>query len=250
MQAASMPLVSIVQMPYLALANHLQSTISSVEPGTRVASEHDLAATHGVHRLTARAALQELERRYLVRRVQGSGTFVAERIEYRVGADSLPSFSETVSQAGAHPRSQTESVRSRRPPAAIREDLGLKSDDRVWLVSRLRFVDDELVGCADTYVSQRLAPDLSHQLSAAGPGGSLYAAFTDAYDLAPARAGYRVEIEIASETVASRLQLKGRPWMIATRGRNDDAHSGRPLEVTLGFLRADVFRVVMEFEAR
>jgi GntR family transcriptional regulator len=245
-----MPLVSVVQMPYQALANQLQSTISSVEPGTRVPSEHELAAAHGVHRLTARAALQELERRYLVRRVQGSGTFVTERIEYRVGADSLPSFSKTVSQAGARPRSQTESVRSRRPAAAIRDVLRLDSGDRVWLVSRLRFVDDELVGCADTYVSQRLAPDLSSHLSAAGPGGSLYAAFTDVYGLAPARAGYRVEVEIASETVAGRLRLKGRPWMIATRGRNDDARSGRPLEVTLGFLRADVFRIVMEFEAR
>lgn len=248
MQLTNMPLVPVAQMPYLALANRLQSALSGAEPGTRVASEHELAATHGVHRLTARAALQELERRYLVRRVQGRGTFVAERIEYRVTAGSLPSFSETVSRAGALPRSQTESVRSRRPPASVRADLGLDPDERVWLVSRLRYVDEQLVGCADTYVSQRLAPDLSRHLSAAGPGGSLYATFTADCELSPVRAGYRVEIEIASQDVSERLQLKGRPWMIATRGRNDDARSGRPLEVTLGFLRADVFRIVMEFE--
>lgn len=237
-------------MPYLALANELQNVIARAAAGTRVASEHELAAEHGVHRLTARAALQELERRYLVRRVQGRGTFVSERIEYRVGPDSMPSFSETVGRAGAHPRSETESVRSRRPPAAIRDELELGPGERVWVVSRLRFVDDELVGCGDTYVSQRLAPDLARRLADAGGAGSLYATFRGAYDLTPVRSGYRVEIEIAPQAVAERLRVKGQPWMIATRGRNDDARTNRPLEVTVGYLRADIFRIVMEFDTR
>lgn len=250
MQPVKVALVPGSPMPYLALANQLQDMIARAAAGTRVASEHELAADHGIHRLTARAALQELERRYLVRRVQGCGTFVSERIEYRVGSDSLPSFSEAVGRAGARPRSQTESVRSRRPPAAIRDELELDPGERVWVVSRLRFVNDELVGCGDTYVSQRLAPDLARRLASAGESGSLYETFSGAYDLAPVRAGYRVEVEIAPPAVAERLGMKGQPWMIATRGRNDDDRSRRPLEVTVGYLRADVFRVVVEFEAR
>jgi DNA-binding FadR family transcriptional regulator len=39
-----------------------------------VASEHELADANGVSRPTARAALQELEHRYLVRRVPRAGT--------------------------------------------------------------------------------------------------------------------------------------------------------------------------------
>jgi DNA-binding GntR family transcriptional regulator len=75
---------------YLALADRLEADLAGLSPGARVSSEHELAARHQVSRLTARAALQELERRYVVERTQGLGTFVARRITYRIGPGSPP----------------------------------------------------------------------------------------------------------------------------------------------------------------
>ncbi len=55
----------------------------------RLPSEADLARTHSVSRITAKAAIQQLEREGLVYRIQGKGTFIAnitqadiDRVEY------------------------------------------------------------------------------------------------------------------------------------------------------------------------
>lgn len=233
---------------YLAVAGDLARSLVRAAPGSRLPSENELARTHGLHRQTARAVLQELERRHLVRRVQGSGTFVASLIDYRVGSDAPPSFSETVRRAGALPRSETERIRRlRSAPATVRTELGLDPDTPVYLLARRRFVDDELVGCGDTYLAADLVPELPRRLRASA---SLYDVLTDAYGLEPVRTAYRAEVELAPERVARRLEVDAQPWTIATRGVTECARRKRPLEVTAGWLRADVFRLVVEFGGR
>ena len=54
----------------------------------------------GVGRAAARSALQELERRLLVRRVQGAGTFVNRRIDYVISRTRPPSWHATVDRGG------------------------------------------------------------------------------------------------------------------------------------------------------
>lgn len=61
---------------YLEIADALATELSGQPNGTRAPSEHQVADQFGVGRSAARAALLELERRGLVRRVQGAGTFV------------------------------------------------------------------------------------------------------------------------------------------------------------------------------
>lgn len=59
---------------------HLRALIASgrLEPGNRVPSERELAATIGVARPTVRAALRLLARAGMVRSVRGVGSFVVE----------------------------------------------------------------------------------------------------------------------------------------------------------------------------
>lgn len=230
----------------MAVANTLEGELARAKVGTRVSSENEIASRFGLNRLTARAALDELERRYLVRRVKGHGTYVARRVDYRVGPHASASWSETVRGAGGEPRTELESIRMRRPPVAVAQDLRLDGDDRVWLVSRRRYVDDELAGCADTYVPVELAPDLPKRL----PGdGSLTATLTEHYGVDPVRGSYRAELQLPPDRIAHRLHLDGRPWMLLTQGRTDCQRLGRPLEVSTVWLRADVFRLVVEFGA-
>lgn len=232
---------------YLAVAGDLARSLAHAAPGSRLPSENELARTHGLHRQTARAVLQELERRHLVRRVQGRGTFVASLIDYRVGPDAPPSFSQTVRRAGGVPRSETERIRLRSAPASVRKELGLDADASVYLLARRRFVGEELVGCGDTYLVPDLVPDLPRRLRACA---SLYEALTDVYDLEPVRTAYRAEVRLAPERVARRLEADAQPWTIATRGVTECARRRRPIELTVGWLRADAFRLVVEFGAR
>ncbi|MEN3282246.1 MAG: GntR family transcriptional regulator, nutrient-sensing system regulator [Solirubrobacteraceae bacterium] len=230
----------------MTVANTLQRELARAKVGERVSSEHEIASRFGLNRLTARAALDELERRYLVRRVQGHGTYVARRVDYRVGPLAPASWSETVRAAGGQPRSELESIRARRAPVSVARELALGEQDRVWLVARRRYVDGELAGCADTYVPVELAPDLPKRLAS---DGSLTATLTERYDAEPVRGSYRAELQLPPDRIAQRLGLDDRPWMLLTQGRSDCRRRSRPLELSTVWLRADVFRLVVEFGA-
>lgn len=66
---------------YERIAGKLRRRIVSgeLDVGARLPGEHELADQHGVHRQTARRALDELAREGLVERTPGRGTFVAAR---------------------------------------------------------------------------------------------------------------------------------------------------------------------------
>lgn len=85
---------------YLDLADRLEQRWRELAPGTLVESEHHLAAEFDVNRLTAREALRELERRMVVRRVVGRGTFTAHRLDYVVRLGGIASFHRNVEAAG------------------------------------------------------------------------------------------------------------------------------------------------------
>src|SRR5580692_8252671 len=95
---------------YAEIVDKLVDDLAGCRPGTRVASEHELAARFAVSRAVAGAALRELESRLLVRRVRGSGTFVNGRIDYVMSADRVPSFSKAVRKMGLEPRHVVRSI--------------------------------------------------------------------------------------------------------------------------------------------
>lgn len=224
---------------YLRLADELEEQIASLVPGARLPSEHELAGEHGVHRLTARAALDELERRYLVRRTKGAGTFVARRIEYRIAAGMAPSLTETVALAGFVAEQRNERVRKVRPPAAVRKVLG----DAVVAVDRVATVDGQPAAVATSWLAADLVPDLASVLPRAG---SLFRVLDEHYGLRPVRDWSRAELEVATADVARRLGLDGRPHVWSLESGNTSARHRRPLEVSHGRLRADLFHVVFE----
>lgn len=232
---------------YLDIAGEVAQELGGRAPGSAAPSEHELAARFRVSRLTARAALEELERRWLVRRRQGRGTFVARRVEYRVGLDVAPSWTEVVRQAGAEPSSATEWARRGSGPTWVRRELALAADDRVLHLRRVHTLDGELASCSDTWIVEALTPGLAEEL---GSTGSLYLALVGRYGLDPVRAWYRAELDLAPPRVAARLGLPAPPLTLATRGRVDSVTADRPLEVTCAWARADLLRIVFEVGAR
>lgn len=232
-----------VSVSYLMLSDLLETELRDATPGDLVPSEHQLARRHGVSRLTARAALQEMERRNLVRRIQGRGTFVARRIDYRITPDLPASFTEIVRQSGVEPTTTNDRVFSRAASAAERIALELPRGARVVEVRRRRWIDGELVGTAASVLPADLVPGLAGRL---GKKGSVYNTLVKEYDLQPVRTWSRVEIEVATTEVAERLELRGRPHVIRFQGRLESDRTGRPIEMGDSWLRADIFNVVME----
>jgi GntR family transcriptional regulator len=230
-------------MSYLTLSQRLEEQLASASPGDLVPSENELARYHKVNRLTARAALQELERRHLVRRIQGRGTFVARRLDYRISTEGPASFTDIVRSAGGNPSTSTEDVFVRAPTAGERRSLALAPRAQVIELRRTRWLDDEPVGVGKSVLPVALVPGLQQKL---GADGSLYRALTEEYDLLPRRAWFRCEVAAAPEPVAAQLKLRGRPDLFHNCGRLESGRLGKPLEINDGWLRTDVFNVVIE----
>jgi DNA-binding GntR family transcriptional regulator len=228
------------------LSEELEAELLTASAGDPVASETELARRFRVSRLTARAALQELERRHLVKRIQGRGTFVLRRLEYRIAPDGPASFTEIVTQAGGRPTTTNEGVRERAATAAERKTLSLPARSRVVEITRRRWLDGEPVGVGTSVLPTEIVPGLAGHL---GSGGSLYQVLVEQYDLRPQRAWFRSEVEAAPERVARMLELRTRADLYHNQGRLESARLHRPIEFNNGWLRTDVFNVVVEIGA-
>ena len=214
----------------------------SLRPGHRLPSEHQLAETADVSRLTARAALQELEQRLLVRRVRGSGTFVARRIDHPIGSGMLPSASEMVRRAGAEPTSQVLSVRVRRPSAVVRDGLDLDADDQVVAITRAGQVDGLAASYGTTHLPSELVEGIGDLLT---DDVSIFRILCDHFRLAPVHQWVRAELVSAPREVAPHLGLEGRPLVWRIERCHADQALGRPVELSQTWLRADVHRVII-----
>lgn len=227
---------------YMTLADEVASLLMHQEPGSKVLSENELSRLYEVSRLTARAALQELEHRHLVRRVRGSGTFVTRRVEYRISADMPPSFQATVRRSGAAPSMRLVESRTVVPPPPVRAGLALSSAAKTLCLIRLGSVDGLLASHTTTWLPLGLAPNLADRL---GGSASLMQELTD-LGFQPRRRWYRAELEVVPVEVAQALQIEGRPLVWHATGLNGDGPDGRLLEMTEAWMRPDVFQVRLE----
>lgn len=230
----------------MRLADRLQGGLLQLGPGASVPPAEDLASTHGTSVRAVRQALAELERRFVVRSLPGREHVVASRVDYRIGSGMSSSWTETVRAAGREVRSETERIRVQRVTPRVRLELELGRTARVYVLSRRRFVDGDPAGCSVSYVVAELVPGLPERI---GGEGSLHATLRDGYGLEPVGAWIRAEMDVPPMDIPKRLGLRGRPLMVSLRWRTDSARAGRPVELTTSWLRADVFRVMLEVTA-
>ncbi len=229
---------------YLQVADKLEAKILALSAGEPMPSEHELARDHEINRLTARAALEELQRRYLVRRQQGRRTVVARRIDYRLNDRGLPSWTRTVAKSGAVPRTQIVTLKLRQAPPDVRTELKLAKKAQVVLLTRRRFVDDELAAYSVAWFDAVLAPDLERQLA---DDRTLHAALRRC-GIKPKRGLLRCQLSVAPADLAEHFESHDRPLVFELTAQL--LAGKRRLALTTTWLRADIFNVIFELKAR
>jgi DNA-binding GntR family transcriptional regulator len=228
---------------YLKIAERLATELAGRPPGSRVASEPELAERFGVGRAAARSALQELERRLLVRRVQGAGTFVNRRIDYVISHSRPPSWHATVAAAGATPRSQVKSVQRVELPAGPAERLERSAGSPVYRIVRTFYIDDLLASWTEEWVPVDVVPDLDLAVHAVE---SVDMVLRQMGRSRPVRAWCRVSFEVPPAEALRGLgvEVSVPVWLVDSVSR--DADTGRVLMSSSAWTRADAVRVVVE----
>lgn len=224
---------------YEEIASYLRELIATREPGDRLPSEAELCRHFAVSRMTARHAIQTLEREHLLHRKRGKGTFVSPRPVPRLLGSPL-SFSESMERRGALATSVVIASRYEAPGADDVKALEIAADDEVGILERIRFAD----GVPMAIERAVLAPGCSNVIDTLDDG-SLHVAF-EAIGRIPSRATATVDARPATERERQLLDLEPGGVVLCERRVIYD-QDDQPLEHTETRYAADryVFSVMM-----
>ncbi len=211
--------------------------------GKALPSEREIAAAHGVSRMTARLVIEELADRGLVYRVPGQGTFVAgDPVTKSLG---LTSFTEDMLARGMKPWSRILEAGVVPAGAAAGRDLRVSPADEVVRIRRVRLADDAPMCLESVDLPSHLVPGLlSHDL-----GGSLYDLLASQYNIEVARADQRMRATVTDTEESKLLGVPVvSPALLVERVSSD--REGRPVERARSLYRADRYDFKVAVERR
>ena len=145
--------------PFLRLQGDLAALIARTPAGQRLPSEPDLAKQMGVSRATLRDAMRTFETQGLIRRRQGSGTFVVGKVQaLDSGLEVLESLETMAKRLGLEISVSNLSVEQLAADEHMAENLGLVADTPVLCVRRVIRADTRPVA----YLVDILPEDVLH----------------------------------------------------------------------------------------
>lgn len=211
------------------------------EPGARLPTEAELAARFSVNRHTVRRAMEELERRGLIRIEQGRGSFVAEDVvDYRIGTRTR--FSEVVSRQNREPGGHTLRVVEMPADDEVAAGLQIRPRRPVVLIERLGLVDGQPVSMASHHFPAQRFPGLAAAFAATG---GVSAALRQCGLADYLRRSTRVSARLPTAEEAQHLKIaRSRPVLI-TEATNVDPEGGI---VEWGLTRYSTARIQLVFE--
>ncbi|MEQ7917888.1 GntR family transcriptional regulator [Xanthomonas sp. WHRI 1810A] len=223
---------------YLQLARNLEAAIHSGQwkADQALPSERSLSETLSISRVTARKALEVLFEQGLIRRNQGSGTFITPRLEQPLSR--LSSFSEMLRLKGFTPSSQWLEREITLPTHEQLIRLSLSPSDNVARLKRLRKADGIVMAVEMSALPASLLPD------PLAIGDSLYA-HLDAIGRPVVRALQHIRAVNASAQMAELVGIEtGTAMLLMTRiGFLAD---NTPIELTDTYCRDDYYDFVAE----
>src|SRR6478609_157530 len=208
-------------------------------PEDALPAERQIAADLAVSRITVRKALDGLVEEGLLVRRQGSGNFVAARIEKNFA--KLTSFSEDMRARGRTPRSEwlrrTEGMVT--PEEAL--TLRLSPGSPVYRFHRLRFADSMPMCLEYATVAGFCLPSLD------AVGDSLYVALEEAGNR-PVRALQRLRALLLNAEQAKLLHAReGDAGLLVERV--GFLRDGRAVEFCQSYFRGDTYDFVAELSS-
>lgn len=226
---------------YLLLRDRI--ACGAISAGTRLPGEPDLAAEHGVARVTVRRALDQLAQDGLVERRPGVGTFVCEGI-------ALPATIVDFSDVFSHLREMGRRTEVRLlsfgyvvPPQPVAEALELAAGEPAQRAVRVRRMGSGPFSHLTTHVPARIGQTYSEADLASRP----LLALLERSGLRIGRARQSIGAALAGPDLAEVLEVEiGAPLIAMTRLVQDE--EGRPVEHLRALYRPDRFSFEMQLQ--
>ncbi|MFT3978388.1 MAG: GntR family transcriptional regulator [Sphingomonas bacterium] len=225
---------------YLQLARNIRRHIASggIDPGEALPSERELTELTGLSRVTIRKSIDRLIEEGILFRKQGSGTFVARRIE--TPGSVLSSFSDDARSRGENPGVIWMIKAYAQPTEDEAAMLKIASAAQVARLGRVRLSGGEPLAIEHAVVPAEFLPDLDRI------GDSLYAAL-EKNDCRPVRGTQRIQGALATPTEAGMLSTEPNAAVLRIE-RLTLLADGRPVEFTRSTYRADRYVFVSDLE--
>lgn len=232
--AGSLPLYQQLQR---AIRDAIETRV--LGPDDALPAERQIASDLSVSRITVRKAIEGLVEEGLLVRRQGSGNFVASRIEKNFA--KLTSFSEDMRSRGRTPHSKW----LKRAEGAVSPEealtLRLSPGAPVYRFHRLRFADDAPMCLEFATVAADCLPSLD------AVGKSLYEALEKAGNR-PVRALQRLRALLLNAEQAKLLHAReGDAGLLVERV--GFLRDGRAVEFCQSFFRGDTYDFVAELSS-
>jgi transcriptional regulator len=208
----------------------------------RLPAEREYCEKYKLSRSTVRQAIDYLEKKGYIYKIQGSGTFVSSR-RFKQKLLKFYSFTEEMKKQGKVPESKILSFREVEASEKISKELNIEKGDKVFELIRLRLADGEEIMYEKTYLPVKKFLNLSKKDLLISP---LYDILQSRYKMIFTKAIERFSLEISDKKVADVLSIvEGTPVIKLQRW----TYTGiEIIEYTISSVRGDRFEFEVELE--
>jgi DNA-binding GntR family transcriptional regulator len=224
------------------LADRLAAALVHREPGWRLPRRSALARRYNVSLTEIDAALGDLARRSLVRRLPDGQLYRASPADYWIPLEGTAGLGTRLDPMGGAIACQTRHVSRREAPQDVAWALHLPAGAPVRVVRCVWVSEGDPAAVSTAYMNGPLADQDTEPDQEAAQGLSSFGSMKTAR---PA-AAVSVEMSPPQPSIARSLRLSPGQPVITVTIRFDDAATGEPAELTVVMLRPELFRVAID----
>lgn len=212
------------------------------EPNEKIPSENELSSLYGLSRMTARAVVSDLVKEGLLYRVQGKGTFVSEKI--LALSPSYIGIREQLEQMGYEVKTQIVECKTMKSTGKIARNLGLLPGDSVFMIKRIRYIEDGPISLHVSYINEKYREKLSEELL---EREQLCVILNEEYGLTRKKVSETLESIVATKEEGTLLEVEaGHPLLLLEDVIYDT--NNVPYEYTKVLFRGDKIKIKLQYD--
>jgi len=204
--------------------------------GEKLPTEEELCSYFNVSRISVRKAFDELTHEGYIIRKHGKGSYVNAGVTV-MQLNTLQGFTEEMKARGMEVTSKILSFILIDADNHIGEKLQIEEKSKVYVIERLRYVDQEPMAIETVYIPYFYCPDLNkHDLN-----NSLYGILQNHYGVCAVKANQSIEAGFANKREYEILNIKQRSPILRIE-RISYLSNNKPLEYVTSSYRGDKYK--------